>query len=80
MLLCYYPIKYYSNNVKINIVKEVRKYFRKTMDIVSVFQKVVTSQKIFKLELKNQKVFGVNWKWIHYYYDKPIISNNRIKI
>ena len=57
-LLCYYPIRHCSNNVKINIAKNAQEYFRNTMDIISIFQNVVTSQKISKLVLKNQKVLS----------------------
>ena len=76
-LLCYYPIKHCSNNIKINLAKNAQKYFRKTMDIISIFQNVITNQKISKLILKNQKLLGLYDKEICY-YNKPIITDNRI--
>ena len=77
-LLCYHPIKHCSNNIKINLAKNAQKYFRKTLDIISVFQNVVISQKISKLVLKNQRVFGIYDNKI--YYNRPIISNDKIEI
>ena len=77
-LLCYYPIRYCSNNVKINLAKKAQKFFRKTLDIISIFQNISTNQKIFKLVAKNQKFFGVYDKEV-YYYNKPIITDDRIK-
>ena len=77
-LLCYHPIKYYSNNIKVNLARNAQKFFRKTMDVISVFRNVVTSQKIFQLILKNQRIFGIYGKDI-YNYNKPIISNDRIE-
>ena len=77
-LLCYYPTRHCTNDIKINIAKNAQKYFRKTMDIISIFQNVVTGQKIFKLVVKNQKMFGIYDKEI-YYYNKPIIGSNIIE-
>ena len=58
-LLCYYPIKHCSNNIKINLARNAQKFIRKTLDIVSVFQNVVHSQKISRLILKNQRILGI---------------------
>ena len=77
-LLCYYPIKRCSNNTKINIAKNAQKFFRETVDVISVFQNVVSSQKIFKLVVKNRRVFGI-YDNEFYYYNNRIINNNRIK-
>ena len=77
-LLCYYPIRYFSNNVNINLAKSAQNFFRKTMDIVSIFQNVVTSQKIFKLMAKNQRLFSIYDEEFSNHH-KPIINNNRIE-
>ena len=77
-LLCYHPIKHCSNNIKINLAKNAQKYFRKTMDIISVFQNVVTCQKIYKLILNNKKEFDIHDNKI-FYYNKQIISDNNIE-
>ena len=76
-LLCYYPIKYCSNN-KINILKNAQRFFKSTMDVTNVFKNVITSQKIFKLVVKNQKIFGIDDKEF-YSCINPIISYNRIE-
>ena len=77
-LLCYYPIKHCSNDIKINISKNAQKFFRKTMDIISIFRNIITSEKIFKLIMKNQEKFSTIYKEF-YYYHKPIISNNKLE-
>ena len=78
-LLCYYPINLYSNNNKINLAKNAQNFFRKTLDVISVFQNIVTNQKISKLILKNKKIFRSSEKEI-FYNNKPFISDNRIEM
>ena len=77
-LLCYYAIKHCSNNFKIKLVKNAQKFIRKNLDIISVFQNVVQSNKIMKLILKNQEIFEILDKE-SYNYNKPIINDNRIE-
>ena len=77
-LLCYYPIKHCSNNIKINLAKNAQKFFRKTLDVISVFQNVTLSQKMFNLVAKNQRILGIYNKE-DYYYNKPVINNSRMK-
>ena len=76
-LFCYYPIRHCSNNIKNNLAKNAQKFFRKNMDVISVFQNVVTGQKIFKLVAKNQRIFGI-YDRERYYYNN-IINNNKIE-
>ena len=76
-LLCYYAIRHCSNNIKIELAKNVQKYFRKIMDVISIFQSVTNSQKIFRLVTKNQRMLGIcDREFI--YYNTPI-NNNRFK-
>ena len=77
-LLFYYPIKYCSNKIKINLAKNAQDHFRKTMDVISIFRNVVTNQKIYKLIVKNQRIFNINDKEF-FYYNKPIIGDNRVE-
>ena len=42
---------------------------RKTLDIISVFRNAINSQKIYKLVMKNQRVFDM--------YEKEFFYNNK---
>ena len=76
-LICYYPTRHCSNNIKINLAKNAQKFFRKTLDIINVFQNSVTTHKIYKLIVKNQRIFEIYDKEF-FCFRKPIITNSRI--
>ena len=53
-LLCYSPTKHCSRNIKINLAKNAQNYFRKTLDIISVFQDAINNKKIIELIMNNR--------------------------
>ena len=78
-LICYYPTRHCSNDIKINLAKKTQEFFRKTMDVINVFQNIISSNKIFKLIAKNQRTFNIYDKELFNYYNKQVISYNRNK-
>ena len=75
--LCNYPLNQYSNNIKIILAENGRKFYMKNLDIINVFKNIMKIKKLYDHILTNKKIsilFGNN---NISYYEKPVISDNK---
>ena len=73
--LCYYPLKQCSNNIKIDLIENGRKFYKQNLDIINVFKNIIMWKKLYEYFLTNKKIFGLSDNNNISYYDKPIISD-----
>ena len=76
-LLCYYQVRHCSNNIKLILVENGRKFFMKNLDVINIFQSVMMRKKFFDYILTNRRIFGLLSSSSISYNDKPIISDNK---
>ena len=75
--LCYYPLKQYSNNIKIILAENGRKFYMQNLDIINIFKNTVMIKKLIDHMIINKMILGLSDNKNISYYDKPIISENK---
>ena len=74
--LCYYPLRHCSNNFKLNLAENGRKFYTKNLDIINVYKNVMMNKKLYNYMVINKSKFGLSDNNSISFYDKPIISDN----
>ena len=76
-LLCYWPIKHFTNNTEVILIEKGRKIFMESLDVVNVFQNIMRIKKVYDNILKNKGVFDLSDNNINIsYLNKQIFSDN----
>ena len=74
-LFCY-SFKKHSSNIKITMIENGRKFYKRNLDIINVFTTIITTKKLNDYVLTNKKIFGLPDNNNNSFYDRPIIYNN----
>ena len=75
--LCYFPLKQCSNNIKIILVENGRKFYKQNLDVTNVIQNIVMMKKLIDYMLTKKRIFGLSDNTTISYYDKSVISDNK---
>ena len=78
--LCYFPLKQCSNDIKINLAKNGRKFYKQNLDVINVFKNMMMRKKLYEYILANKKIFGLSDNNNISFFEKPIIYDNSIII
>ena len=75
--LCFYPLKQCSDNIKVTLVENGLKFYRKNLDVINVFQNMTTMKKFYDYMLTNKRMFNLSDSNKFIKYDKPVISDDK---